>query len=256
MKGYFFIMDNWQERTELLLGKAQSEKLRRANVLVVGLGGVGGIAAEMIARAGVGRMTIADGDVFERSNRNRQIGALISTAGQSKAEIMAARLRDINPDLELRAVNTYLQNESMAELLDAEQYDCVLDAIDSLSPKVQLLLHCVNKNIPVVSCMGSGSRLDPEQVRCTDISRTEHCPLARAVRQRLRKNGINRGVDVIFSTELPVPGSVIGCNETEDGKTVLGTISYMPAVFGCHCAGAVIRKIVSADAGTSRPDCV
>ncbi len=235
--------NDWQNRTELLLGREQTAKLRNANVLVVGLGGVGGIAAEMIARAGAAKMTIADGDVFERSNRNRQIGALLSTAGQSKAEVMAKRLLDINPALVLRSVHAYLANESMAELLDSEKFDCVLDAIDSLSPKVQLLLHCVRKNIPVVSCMGSGSRLNPELVRCTDISRTEHCPLAKAVRQRLRKNGVSKGVSAVYSAELPVPGSVIGCNETENGKTVLGTISYMPAVFGCHCAAAVIRKI-------------
>ncbi len=237
-------MDNWQERTELLLGKAAAEKLQQASVLVVGLGGVGGIAAEMIVRAGIGKITVADGDIFERSNRNRQIGALLSTSGRSKAEVMAERLLDINPDLKLRSVHAFLRDDSMSELLDSEKYDCVLDAIDSLSPKVQLLLHCIRKNIPVVSCMGSGSRLNPELVRCTDISKTEHCPLARAVRQRLRKNGVKNGVDVIFSEELPVAGSVIGCNRTEDGKTVLGTISYMPAVFGCHCAAAVIRKLI------------
>ena len=171
---------DWQNRTRLLTGDEGMDRLSRAHVLVIGLGGVGGIAAEMIARAGIGKMTIADGDVFEASNRNRQIGALLSTAGRSKTEVMAERLRDIHPELELETVNAYLKNETMTALLDQAPYDCVLDAIDSLSPKVQLLCHCVRKKIPVISCMGSGARLDPELVRCADISKTEHCTLARA----------------------------------------------------------------------------
>lgn len=247
---------DWQNRTRLLTGDEGMDRLSRAHVLVIGLGGVGGIAAEMIARAGIGKMTIADGDVFEASNRNRQIGALLSTAGRSKTEVMAERLRDIHPELVLETVNAYLKNETMTALLDQAPYDCVLDAIDSLSPKVQLLCHCVRKKIPVISCMGSGARLDPELVRCADISKTEHCTLARAVRHKLKKEGITRGIPVIFSPEDPVPGSVIGCNETEDGKSVMGTISYMPAIFGCHCAAAVIRTLLNGCDGTCRQDCV
>ncbi len=238
---------DWQSRTKLLLGQEASERLFRSHVLVAGLGGVGGIAAEMIARAGVREMTIVDGDTFDITNRNRQIGALVSTSGRSKVAVMAERLRDINPELVLHEAELYLEQEKITALLDAASYTCVLDAIDSITPKVQLLQQCAERSLPVVSCMGSGARLNPEQIRCADISRTTHCPLARVVRSMLRKAGIEKGIHAVFSPEDPVPGSVMESADAGPYKrSVTGTISYMPNLFGCHCAAAVIRLITGA----------
>lgn len=238
--------NDWQKRTELLLGTAQTNRLLHANVLVVGLGGVGGLAAEMIGRAGVGRMTIVDGDLIENSNRNRQIVALTSTAGRPKTEVLAERLRDINPHAVITPITEYLRDQRMEEVLASEPFDCVLDAIDTLSPKVFLALYCVKHKIPLISCMGSGARMNPELVRCVDLEKSEHCTLARAVRKRLHRLGVFGGYQVVFSPEDPVSGSV---KETDEGevsnkRSVTGTISYMPAVFGCHCAAAVIRTIM------------
>lgn len=233
----------WQTRTALLLGKEKLEKLRNAHVLVIGLGGVGGIAAEMICRAGVGRMTIADGDLIEESNRNRQIAALTSTVGKPKAELLGARLLDINPELKLTVLNEYLRDDRMFEVLGAEPYDCVLDAIDTLSPKFYLTVYCVEHGIRLISCMGSGARLDPEAIRCADISESYNCSLARAMRKRLHRHGIYKGVKVVFSPEMPVESAVIESEGMANKRSVTGTISYMPALFGCHCAAAVIREI-------------
>ena len=237
---------DWQNRTALLLGEENLNKLRAAHVFVAGLGGVGGIAAELICRAGVGHMTIADGDLIEDSNRNRQLVALRSTVGKAKAEVLGARLLDINPELKLTVLNEYLRDDRLFEALGAEPYDCVLDAIDTLSPKFYLTVYCVEHGIPLVSCMGSGARLDPEAVRCTDISETRNCTLARAMRKRLHRHGIYRGVTVICSQEAPAGHAVIASEGLTNKRSVTGTISYMPAVFGCHCAAAVIRKLTSA----------
>lgn len=237
--------DPWQQRTALLLGEDRLKRLQEAHVFIAGVGGVGGIAAEMIARAGVGEITLADGDHVEASNRNRQIVALTGTVGRLKTEAMAERLRQINPDIRLHLISEYLQEESLTNALSQAPYSCVLDAIDSISPKLYLILHCVKQQIKLVSCMGSGARMNPELVRCADISETYGCSLARVMRKRLNKHGISRGVQVIFSPETAVPGSVV---ESEDEplhkRSVTGTISYMPAIFGCHCASAVVQQII------------
>lgn len=237
----------WQTRTQLMLGVEKLDRLRNANVLVIGVGGVGACAAEMICRAGVGKMTVADGDVIEDSNRNRQLPALVSTVGQKKAELVAARLKDINPEIKVNAISEYLRDDRMFEVLGAEKYDCVLDAIDTLSPKFYMAVYCVEHKIPLVSSMGSGARLDPELVRCADIEKSYNCSLARSMRKRLHRHGIFGGIKVIFSPEDAAEGAVI---ENEIGaapnkRSTTGTISYMPAVFGCHCAAAVIREICS-----------
>ena len=236
---------DWQSRTALLLGEGNVEKLRRAHVFVAGLGGVGGIAAELICRAGVGQMTIADGDLVEDSNRNRQLAALTSTVGKAKAELLAARLLDINPDLKLTVLNEYLRDERLFEVLGAEPYDCVLDAIDTLSPKFYLTVYCVEHGIRLVSCMGSGARLNPEAVRCADISESRNCSLARAMRKRLHRYGIYRGIKVVYSPEAPIESAVIPAEGVANKRSATGTVSYMPALFGCHCAAAVIREIIS-----------
>lgn len=233
----------WNTRTELLLGKERMEYLAGSHVLVVGLGGVGAYAAEQICRAGIGRMTIVDADTVNESNINRQLPALHSTLGESKAEVMARRLKDINPALELTVVNEFLRDERTEMILSAAPYQFVVDAIDSLSPKVYLLYHAFHKHIPVVSSMGAGAKTDPAQVRLADISKTTDCALAKAVRKRLRGFGIQKGIPVVFSTEPADPKAVIEVENEMCKRTTTGTVSYMPAIFGCYLASYVIRNI-------------
>ena len=235
-------MKEWMQRTELLLGSDRIERLRNARVLVVGLGGVGAYAAEAIARAGVGTMTIADADAVSESNINRQLPALHSTVGEPKAEVMARRLLDINPGLRLTVVRRYIRDEETETLLD-EGFDYVVDAIDTLSPKAGLIRSCLERDIPVVSSMGAGAKTDPTRVRIEDIARSHHCPLAHMLRKRLHKMGIRTGFYVVFSDEPVREGSMMLCEETNK-KSNVGTISYMPAVFGCHCASVVIRGLI------------
>jgi tRNA A37 threonylcarbamoyladenosine dehydratase len=232
----------WLSRTELLFGEDKLQALRSANVLVVGLGGVGAYAAEMIARAGVGRMTIADGDSVAPSNINRQLVALHSTVGRRKVEMLADRLRDINPELELTAVDAYVCDELTYTLLDSAPFDYVVDCIDTLSPKVALIKGALDRGIPLVSSMGSGAKTDPTQVEIADIGATHHCPLAHMLRKRLHRQGIRSGFWAVFSPEPIREGAMVLCEESNK-KSNLGTVSYMPAVFGCACASVVIRSL-------------
>ena len=234
----------WLERSVLLFGEERLERLRRANVLVVGLGGVGAYAAEMLVRSGVGRMTIADADSVSESNINRQLIALHSTIGRPKSEVLAERLRDINPDIELRVVTDYIKDEKTYTLLDIERYDYVVDAIDTLSPKLALILGALERNYPIISSMGAGAKVDPTRVEVADISKTHHCPLAHMLRKRLHKVGVRRGFKAVFSAEVPVEGAMIVCEE-QNHKSQVGTVSYMPAAFGIACASAVIRDITN-----------
>lgn len=234
----------WLERTELLLGSEKLGMLNKANVMVVGLGGVGAVAAEMICRAGVSKMTIVDGDVVEVSNRNRQLPALVSTTGQSKALVLEERFRNINPDIDLTVLNEFICDERTEQLLDNQHYDYVVDAIDTLSPKVFLVYHCLQRNIRIVSSMGAGGKLNPSLVQIADISGTYNCKLARMMRKRLARLGIRQGVKVVFSSEL-VDEKVIRREESIHKKSTVGTISYMPAVFGCFLASIVIEDLKS-----------
>ena len=234
---------SWTERTELLLGKEKLNILQNAHVLVVGLGGVGAYAAEMVARAGVGRMTIADADTVGESNINRQLLALHSTIGRHKSEVMAERLRDINPNIELHVVTDYIRDEKTYKLLDAAHYDYVIDCIDTLSPKVNLIAGALERNIPLVSSMGAGAKTDPTQIEIKDIGKSHHCPLAHMLRKRLHKLGIRSGFYAVFSPEPVREGAMILAEETNK-KSNVGTISYIPAVFGCACASVVIRDLL------------
>lgn len=236
-------MSDFLERTELLLGKDKLEMLKNANVLVVGLGGVGAYAAEMIARSGVGRMTIVDCDIVSVSNINRQLVALNSTIGERKSSILASRLRDINPLIELNVICEYLTEDNMSEVLDGAKYDYVVDAIDTLAPKVALIEQSLKRGYKLVSSMGAGAKVDPTKIEITDISKSKYCPLAHALRKRLSRIGIKRGFMVIFSPEEVREGAMILCEE-RNKKSNVGTISYMPAVFGCGCASVVIRGII------------
>ena len=233
----------WLERTSLLLGDEKLKKLQNANVLVVGLGGVGAYAAEMIARSGVGRMTIADADTVSPTNINRQLIALHSTIGKEKSELMADRLRDINPEIELTVVNRFIKDDETDALLDSDKFDYVVDAIDTLSPKLALIKGCLDRNIPLVSSMGAGAKTDPTKMEICDIAKTHHCPLAHMLRKRLHKIGIRSGFRAVFSPEPVREGAMILCEE-QNKKSNTGTISYIPALFGIGCASVVIRGLI------------
>uniref|UniRef100_UPI004057AC21 tRNA threonylcarbamoyladenosine dehydratase n=1 Tax=Alistipes sp. TaxID=1872444 RepID=UPI004057AC21 len=233
----------WLARTELLLGEEKLQLLKGAHVLVVGLGGVGAYAAEMIARAGVGELTIADADRVGESNINRQLIALHSTIGRSKVELVAERLRDINPELKLHIVESFIKDEATYTLLDQARYDYVVDAIDTLSPKLALIAASMERGYPVVSSMGAGAKTDPTQMEIKDISKTHHCPLAHMLRKRLHKIGIRKGFKAVFSPEPIREGAMILCEE-QNKKSNMGTISYLPALFGIGCASVVIRDLL------------
>lgn len=236
-------MTNWLERTELLLGEEKLAMLQRANVLVVGVGGVGAYAAEMIVRAGVGRITIADADKVSESNINRQLVALHSTIGREKCNILAERLKDINPELQLTTVNRFIKDSETDALLDSDKFDYVVDAIDTLSPKLALIKGALDRGIPLVSSMGAGAKTDPTLMEIKDIAKTHHCPLAHMLRKRLHKIGIKRGFWAVFSPEPVREGAMILCEE-QNKKSNVGTISYIPALFGIGCASVVVRDLV------------
>ena len=234
---------SWQQRTALLLGDEKMERLRKSHVLVVGLGGVGAYAAEMICRAGVGRMTIVDADTVQPTNINRQLPALHSTLGQPKAEVLASRFRDINPDIQLTVIPAFLKDENIPQLLDAAAYDFVVDAIDTLAPKCHLIAEAMKRRLHIVSSMGAGAKSDITQIRFADLWDTYHCGLSKAVRKRLQKMGIRRKLPVVFSTEQADPKAVLLTDDELNKKSTCGTVSYMPAVFGCYLAEYVIKRL-------------
>ncbi len=234
---------SWLERTLLLLGPESLGRLQNAHVLVVGLGGVGGYAAEQLCRAGIGSLTLVDGDVIQPSNRNRQIVALTSTENMSKADVLARRLNDINPAVKINRVNQFLQKDEITTLL-AEKYDYVIDAIDTLTPKVELISQCVERGIKIVSSMGAGGRMDVTKVKIDDISKSHHCRFASIVRKYLHRRDIYSGIKVVYSSE-PVEKKVIQATDGKNNKrSIVGTISYMPPVFGCYCASVVINDLI------------
>jgi tRNA threonylcarbamoyladenosine dehydratase len=237
-------MTDWLSRTELCIGAEALKKLKSSNVLVVGLGGVGAYAAEMICRAGVGIMTIVDGDIIHATNRNRQLPALKSNEGLPKAEVMGYRLIDINPELNLTVIQEYIKDERMIEILD-KGYDYVVDAIDTLAPKVFLIFHSMNRKFPVVSSMGAGGKIDPSRISISDISETTDCTLARILRKRLHRLGIREGFKAVYSPEVVDKVRVISTKGEQNKASVVGTISYMPAAFGIACASVVIRSLTN-----------
>jgi tRNA A37 threonylcarbamoyladenosine dehydratase len=233
----------WLQRTELLLGNEKLSKLREAHILVVGLGGVGAYAAEMLCRSGIGKLTIVDGDKIHATNRNRQLIALSSLEGLPKAEAMGHRLLDINPELDLTVHDEYIKDDRMLEILDGH-FDYVIDAIDTLAPKVFLIYHSVSKGLKIVSSMGSGGKYDPMAVRIADLSESYNCKLASILRKRLHGLGVYTGVRVVFSPEKVNPDAIIETQGDQNKRSTVGTISYMPPVFGCFLASVVIREII------------
>lgn len=236
-------IDNWQERTRLVLGEERCSRLARASVAVVGTGGVGAYAAEMLCRAGVGRLTLIDADDVAPSNINRQLPALHSTVGQKKVDVLTRRFLDINPQIRLDARAAYLTPDDVPALLD-EGYDFVVDAIDTIAPKCALLAEALRRRQPIVSSMGAGAKTDITQVRQDDLWHTYHCGLAKAVRHNLARAGL-RGwkLPVVFSTEQADRAAVMTVEGERNKKTTAGTVSYMPATFGCFLAAYVIRKL-------------
>jgi tRNA A37 threonylcarbamoyladenosine dehydratase len=237
------LMESWKQRTGLLFGPEKMERMANAHVLVVGLGGVGAYAAEMICRAGVGRMTIVDADIVQPGNINRQLPALHSTIGKEKAEVLAGRFRDINPDLRLTVLSVFLEEGNISGLLNAAEYDFVVDAIDTLTPKCLLIGQALQRRLKIVSSMGAGAKSDITQVRFADIRDTYHCGLSKAVRKRLQKMGVKRKLPVVFSTEQAEPKAVVLAEDERNKKSICGTVSYMPAVFGCYLAEYVIKRL-------------
>ena len=235
---------SWLSRTELLIGREALERLSQSHVMVVGLGGVGSYAAEFIARSGVGRMTIIDGDVVDPTNRNRQLPALATNHGEPQAAIMADRLKAINPELDLEVIREFINPELVEKQLEAHP-DYIIDAIDSITPKLTFIAKAYQKKLPMVCSMGAGAKLDPTRLQVVDISKTYNCPFAQQVRKTLKRNhDIRRGIKVVFSPEEPDKDSLMLTDGKNFKKSAYGTISYLPAVFGAVCASVVIRELI------------
>lgn len=241
-------MTDWLQRSELLIKKEGLEKLKKAHVLVIGLGGVGSFAAEFLARAGVGNLTLVDGDTVDITNVNRQLPALHSTVGKDKVAVVSERVRDINPEVSLTPINEFLSPERMEEILDGGNFDYVMDCIDSVSPKLALIIACRRRKIKLVSSMGAGGKTDPSKVLVRDLSKTNNCYLAKQIRKRLKKEGITKGFRCVFSTEIQKEDSLKLTDGTNFKKSYYGTISFMPALFGLHGAAEVINFLIKKEA--------
>ncbi len=227
-----------------MIGEEKIKVLNDSHVLVVGLGGVGSFAAEFVARAGVGQMTIIDGDVVDPTNRNRQLPALATNHGVSKADIMAERLLAISPELKLNVVKAFVNPEMVRQYLETKP-DFLIDAIDSVTPKLTFLTTAYEFGIPMVSSMGAGGKFDPTQLRVVDISKTYNCPFAQQVRKNLKDKGIFKGIQVVFSPEEPMKESIMLTDGKNYKKSAYGTMSYLPATFGAVAASVAIRHLIN-----------
>lgn len=236
-------MSEWMQRTVLLLGAERMERFHRAHVLVVGTGGVGAYAAEMLVRAGVGRLTLLDADCVQESNINRQLCALHSTVGEEKVRVLARRFLDINPRLDLTLRAEFLEEQAVPALLDGADYDFIVDAIDTVAPKCALIEEAMRRRVRIVSSMGAGAKTDITQIRFADLWETFHCGLSKAVRARLKKDGMRRPLPVVFCAQQADPDAVVAVEGERNKKTTTGTVSYMPAVFGCYLAQYVISRL-------------
>lgn len=238
------MQSEWLQRAELLVKEEGIERLKSANILIVGLGGVGSFVAEFLVRSGIGNLTIVDGDIVDITNINRQLPALNSTIGKNKTDVVAERILDINPEINLKKINEFLEPERMEEILTQEKFDYVLDCIDSLSPKLALIITCKRKKIKLVSAMGAGGKTDPSKVMVRDISKTNNCFLAKQIRKKLKKEQIHKGFRCVFSTEIQDENSLKMTDGSNYKKSFYGTISYMPAIFGLYAAAEVIRFLL------------
>lgn len=234
---------SWLSRTQLLIGEKALRQLAASHVMVVGLGGVGSYAAEFIARSGVGQMTIIDGDVVDPTNRNRQLPALATNHGVFKALIMEERLKAINPELQLQVIKEFINPEMVLQQL-SHRPDYIIDAIDSITPKITFIRLAYESKLPLVSSMGAGAKLDPTRLQVVDISKTYNCPFAQQIRKKLKEHKIYRGVKVVFSPEEPIKESLMLTDGKNYKKSAYGTISYLPAVFGAVTSSVVIRDLI------------
>jgi len=239
--------EDWLNRTTLLIGDDGLQRLKASHVLICGLGGVGSWAAEFICRAGVGEISIVDYDTIKPSNRNRQLPALKSTEGSLKTSVMQQRLMDINPDLKLNVFDAFLKDETTHDLIDKLKPDYIIDAINTLSPKVFLIHYALTQGYKIVSSLGAGGRLDPTKIEIADISKSKNCRLAFYIRKRLRKLGIKTGFKVIFSNEIVEDEAILRIDNESNKKSTVGTISYIPAIFGGFCASVVVRALCCDD---------
>lgn len=233
----------WLERATLLTGEEATEKLANSSVLVVGLGGVGSYAADFLARAGVGKMMIIDGDVVDPTNKNRQLHALDSTVGQSKARLMGDRFLDINPDMDLTVREQFMEPDDMLQLLQTERFDFVLDCIDSIRPKILLIKTALQTRQKLISSMGAGGKLDPAKVKVSNLWRTKECKFAQQVKKQLKREGLKRKLLVVYSSEIQKKSSLQLTDGSNYKKSFYGTVSYMPALFGLLMASEVIRRL-------------
>lgn len=237
----------WMERTRLLVGEEGLNKLTSAHVLIAGMGGVGSFAAEFIARAGIGKMTIIDGDVVDPTNRNRQLPALATTHGLPKVLLMKERILQINPEIEVQAIQEFLTPDRAQEILQNHEFSYVIDAIDSVTPKLYFLQAAYLRKLPLISSMGAGGKLDPTLIKVVDISQTHTCRFAQYIRKRLKKMGIRKGIQTVFSPEKMIKESLMMTDGSNYKKSAYGTISYLPATFGSVCASVAIRGIIQCD---------
>lgn len=235
--------NTWMQRTAILIGDNGIEKLKQSHVLIVGMGGVGSYAAEFVARAGVGKMTIVDGDIVDPTNRNRQLIALSNTHGMQKVKLMEERLRLINPEINIQMYNEFMTPEMAETIIQSDRYDYAIDAIDSITPKISFLLAALQSKLPIISSMGAGGKIDPMKLKIADISKTHTCPFAQYVRKRLKEEGIREGLKVVFSDEAVIKESLMLTDGKNYKKSAYGTISYLPAIFGGVCASVVIRHL-------------
>ena len=234
----------WKQRTHLLYGDEKMQRLTVAHVLVVGTGGVGAYAAEMLCRAGVGALTLVDADEVNESNINRQLPALHSTVGQVKVEVLAKRFMDINPDLKLTLRPEYITPDTVESLLDSAEFDFIVDAIDTIAPKVALLSTAIRRRMKIVSSMGAGAKTDITQIQFADVWNTYHCVLSKSVRSGLTKTGLKgRRLPVVFCAQQADRNALLTVEGERNKKTTAGTVSYMPATFGCFLAQYVLEHL-------------
>eukprot|EP01136_Pigoraptor_vietnamica_P014214 Opistho-1_new@349 len=239
-------MAKWQERAELLFKTEGLNNLKNAKVLVVGLGGVGSFSAEFLARAGVGTMTIVDGDSVDITNINRQLPALHSTIGMPKVDVVGDRLMDINPELNLTRIREFLSPERAFEIVTPD-FDYVLDCIDSVTPKLNLIIACKRKRVKIISSMGAGGKMEASKVKVSDITNTTNCFLAKTIRRRLKEHKIDK-LKVVFSSEIQDESSLKMTDGSNFKKSFYGTNSYMPGLFGLYAAETVIRYLLKKEA--------
>ena len=235
----------YNQRTALLLGQEAVDHLADRHVMVVGVGGVGAYAVEMLARSGVGTLTIIDADVVSESNVNRQLPALISTVGKSKVDVMRRRIMDINPECKVNAIGSFVTADNVGVIIDRFAPDFVVDAIDSVAPKVALIEYCYRNKVKLISSMGAGGRIDPTKVMYADIADTYHDGLARVVRQRLKDRGITSGVKCVFSTEQARRSALTLTDEMQNKVSSFGKVAWLPATFGIMLASYVVNRMTN-----------